>query len=131
MSILSTPLELISHGGAAAVSGAIILAAECLIFFLFALVIRRLIIFSGKKEVKISGRVIRKYVVPEHRKWQGKASVTVLAQNALEIEVENRFFQFLPVSWKYDRISEGDQIDVAIQRGRIGNEIRIVDIGPF
>jgi hypothetical protein len=70
-------------------------------------------------------------VIPGYREWQGKAYVTVPEQNALEIDVENRCLQFSPAPWKYDRVGEGDQIDVAIQRGRIGNEMRILDVGPF
>jgi hypothetical protein len=131
MNIISTPFELISRGGASAVSGTLFLAVECLMALLLALVIRHLLIFSGTKEVKIAGRVTRKYVIPEHRAWQGKAYVTVPEQNALEIDVENHPIQFSPVPWKYDRVSEGDQIDIVIQRGRIGSEIRILDIGPF
>jgi hypothetical protein len=131
MNILFNPIDLMSRGGSSAASGAMILALECLVVLLLALIIRRLIIFSGVREVRVAGRVTRKYVIPEHREWQGKAYVTVPEKHALEIDVENRPLQFAPAPWKYDRVSEGDQIDVAIQRARIGNEVRILDIGPF
>jgi len=70
-------------------------------------------------------------VEPEHREWQGKAHVTVPAKNTLKIDVENHSLQFSPIRWKYDRVHVGDQIDVALQRSRFGDEIRIRDIGPF
>lgn len=131
MSILLSPFELIGRGGASSVSGALLLAAECLIALLFILAVRRLAIFAGAKKERVTGRVMRKWVIPEHREWQGKAYVTVPATNALEIVVENQSMQFSPVPWKYDRVHEGDDVDVALQRGRFGNEIRILDIGPF
>ncbi|RQG98922.1 hypothetical protein [Paraburkholderia dinghuensis] len=131
MNIISTPFELISRGGSSAVSGVLLLAVECLIVLLAILVIRRLAIFSGTKEVRVRGRAIRKYVIPERREWQGKAYVTVPEKKTLEIDVENHSMQFSPVPWKYERVREGDEIDVALQRSRFGGEIRILDIGPF
>jgi hypothetical protein len=131
MNIFSTPFELIGRGGPSAFSGVLLVAVECLIFFLVVLAMRRLAIFSGTKEVRVTGRITRKYVILAHRKWQGKAYVTVPEKKALEIDVENRPVQFSPVPWKYDLVTEDDKIDVALQRGRFGNEIRILDIGPF
>ncbi|AIP32762.1 hypothetical protein DR64_530 [Paraburkholderia xenovorans LB400] len=81
--------------------------------------------------MRVTGHVKRKWVIPEHREWQGKAYVTVLAKNALEVNVENRSLQFCPVAWKYDRVNEGDEIDIVVQRGRFEGELRILDIGPF
>jgi len=95
------------------------------------LTVRRLVIFAGVEKVIFTGRIARKWVLPEHREWQGKAYVTVPAKNALEVDFENRLLQFFPVAWKYERVSEGDEIDVTVQRGRFGGEIRILDIGPF
>lgn len=131
MSILTTPVELIGRGGSNAVSGVLRLAMEVLILFCAVLAIQRLATFSWTKKVRVTGRVTRKYMVPERREWQGKAYVTVPEKISLEIDVEHRCLQFSPVPWKYDRVSEGDEIDVALQRGRFGNEIRILDIEPF
>ena len=131
MSILSTPFELIGRGGTSAVSGAILLAVLCLIVLLSILAVCRVAMFSGRREVRVTGRVTRKWVEPEHREWQGKAYVTVPARKMIQIHAENRALEFAPVAWKYDRVSEGERIDVALQRGRFGDEIRIVDIGPF
>jgi hypothetical protein len=131
MNILSSPIELIGRGGASSVSGALLLAVEFLIALLFILAVRRLAIFSGAKKERVTGRVTRKWVIPEHHEWQGKAYVTVPATNALEIVVENHSLQFSPPPWKYDRVHEGDDVDVTLQRGRFGNEMRILEIGPF
>ncbi|QNB16458.1 hypothetical protein G5S35_33110 [Paraburkholderia tropica] len=84
----------------------------------------------GQKVIAV-GNVSRKWVIPEHREWQAKAYVKVPAKNMIEVCVENRTLEFAPIDWKYDRVSEGDQIEVALQRARLGEEIRIVDIGPF
>ncbi|MDR6373917.1 hypothetical protein [Paraburkholderia caledonica] len=131
MSFLSTPFKLVSAGGSSTASGVILLAGACLVALLAALFIRRLARFSGTKEVMVVGTVSRKWVMPEHREWQGKAYVTVPARKMIQIHAENRALEFAPVAWKYDRVSEGERIDVALQRGRFGDEIRIVDIGPF
>jgi hypothetical protein len=90
-----------------------------------------LVTFSGARQVRATDRVTRKNVIPEHREWQEKAYITVPAKNALEIDVANRSLEFAPVAWKYDRISEGDKVDIALQRGRLGDQMRIIDIGPF
>lgn len=131
MNILSTPFELIGRGGTSAVSGVLLLAVECLIVLLAILAVRRLAMFSGVKEVRITGRVTRKWVIPAHREWQGKAYVTVPAMDTLKIDVQNQSLQFSPVPWKYERVHVGDEIDVTLQRSRFGDEIRIRDIGPF
>ena len=112
-------------------SGVLLLAAECLLVLLVILAVRRLAIFAGAKKERVTGRIMRKWVIPEHREWQGKAYVTVPAKNTLEIVVESHSLQFSPVPWKYDRVHEGDDVDVALQRGRFGSEIRILDIAPF
>ncbi|MFM0519145.1 MULTISPECIES: hypothetical protein [Caballeronia] len=131
MNIIATSFELISRGGSSAVSGTLVLATACLIVLMVVLTVRRLVIFAGVEKVIFTGRIARKWVLPEHREWQGKAYVTVPAKNALEVDFENRLLQFFPVAWKYERVSEGDEIDVTVQRGRFGGEIRILDIGPF
>ena len=111
-------------------SGALLAVTVCLVLLGVAFLLR-LSVFAGTKQHRSKGRIMRKWVIPEHREWQGKAYVTVQAKNTLEIVVENHSLQFPPVPWKYDRVHEGDDVDVALQRGRFGSEIRILDIGPF
>lgn len=112
-------------------SGALFAITTCIVLLLVIASLRRLSLFSGTKQQRVKACVTRKWMIPEHREWQGKAFVTVPAKNALEIVVENHSLHFSPVPWKYDRVREGDDVDVVIQRGRFGNEIRILDIGPF
>ncbi len=130
-SITSLPFEMISHGGSGVASGFLLLAVELLILLVVILAGRRIAMFAGTEKLRVKGRVKRKFVIPKHREWQGKAYVTVPDKDVLEIDVENRPCQYSPAPWKYQRVSEGDDIDVAIQKARFGNQIRILDIGPF
>jgi hypothetical protein len=131
MSFLTIPFELVSGGGSGTAPKVILVAGACLVALVVALLIRRLALFLGVKKVIAVGNISRKWVIPEHREWQGKAYVEVPAKNMIEVRVENRTLEFAPIAWKYDRVSEGDQIEVALQRARLGDEIRIIDIGPF
>ena len=73
MNIIATSFELISRGGSSAVSGTLVLATACLIVLMVVLTVRRLVIFAGVEKVIFTGRIARKWVLPEHREWQGKA----------------------------------------------------------
>ncbi|WP_233868805.1 hypothetical protein [Paraburkholderia adhaesiva] len=87
--------------------------------------------FSGTEQRKRTGKVLRKYSTPEYREWQGKALVTIPEQRMLDISVDGENLSFAPVEWKYERVSEGDEIDVIIKVGRIDRKFQICDIGPF
>jgi hypothetical protein len=87
--------------------------------------------FFGTEKRKGIGKVIRKYSIDERRKWQGRAFVTIPEQKMLDISINGEIYSFSPVEWKYERVSEGDDIDVIMKIGRIDRKFRICDIGPF
>ncbi|MCP3710129.1 hypothetical protein M3I54_24710 [Paraburkholderia sp. CNPSo 3274] len=90
---------------------------------------RRMVNLFATRKRRTTGQVLRKYSIAEHREWQGKALVTVPEQRMLDISVDG--LSFSPVQWKFDRVSEGEDIDVVIKVGRVDRKFQIFDVGPF
>ena len=131
MNILTEPFYLIGRGGAAAASGVILLVVYLVLFALSLMVIRRMVNLLGAKKLKRTGRVLRKYSIPERREWQGKALVTIPEQRILDISVDGENLSFSPIQWKYDRVIEGEEVEVVVKVGRMDKKFQICDIGPF
>jgi DNA helicase TIP49 (TBP-interacting protein) len=131
MKILVNPFDLIGRGGSDMAAGVLFLVVYSVLVLLVLLSARRILGFAARERRKVIGRVVRKYSLPEHREWQGKAYVKIPEKQMLEIDVADQHLHYGPVQWKYDRVKEGDAIDVLIQTDRLDQEVRICDVGPF
>ena len=131
MKILVNPFDLIGRGGSDMAAGVLFLVVYSVLVLLVLLSARHILGFAAREKRKIIGRVVRKYSLPEHREWQGKAYVKIPEKQMLEIDVAGQHLHCDPVQWKYDRVKDGDAIDVLIQTDRLDQEVRICDVGPF
>ena len=129
--LLVFPFEQIHQGGVNAVVGCLFLAIELLLIFIVFKVALRILNFSAVGRVPKKGRVTRKFVDPEHTEQQGRLLVKVPARNMLEVDVEGDRFVIRPPDWKYERLSEGDEVDVLLRIGRLTRAAVLDDIGPF
>jgi hypothetical protein len=131
MKILVDPFVLIGRGGSNVAAGMVLLVVYSVIILLIFISVRHILGLAAREKIKMTGRVVKKYSVPEHRKWQGNAYVKIPQKQMLEIDVAGEHLHYAPVQWKCDRLSEGDLIDVLIQTDRFSQTARICDLGPF
>ncbi|WP_126220736.1 hypothetical protein [Burkholderia vietnamiensis] len=127
--LLVFPFELINQGGLSAVVGCLFFAIGLLLIFIVFKISLGLLNFSVMSSTTKKGRITRKFVVPEHTEQQGRLLVKVPARNMLDVEGE--LFVIGPPDWKYERVSEGDEVEVLLRIGRLTRAEVLDDIGPF
>ncbi|KKI37657.1 hypothetical protein VI03_16790 [Burkholderia vietnamiensis] len=129
--LLVFPFELINQGGLSAVVGCLFFAIGLLLIFIVFKISLGLLNFSVMSSTTKKGRITRKFVVPEHTEQQGRLLVKVPARNMLEVDVEGELFVIGPPDWKYERVSEGDEVEVLLRIGRLTRAEVLDDIGSF